>query len=316
MKQLPYNDYGSAMRRKFGGRVQKLAIDAGLSCPNRDGTISYGGCTFCLGEAFRPSYCRSSNEVTRQIDSALRFHNVRGRKAEHYLAYFQSGTNTYSDINTLHKIYNEAISHPAISGIIIGTRPDCINTEILQLFNDISHRTYIAIEYGIESVYDTTLHHVNRGHDFATALRAIAETKALGIDVGAHFILGLPNESREDIVAGIDLINTLNIDFIKFHQLQIYTSTTMEREWHEHPERFLFGGNFDTKDYIALVIEIIRHLNPNIAIERIVSQAPHHLIAHSPLGGIRPQEIRDAVINNMIINSYHQGDLAATHGLK
>ncbi|MBO7198606.1 MAG: TIGR01212 family radical SAM protein [Alistipes sp.] len=312
MEQLPYNDYGSLMRRKFGGRVQKLAIDAGLSCPNRDGTIAHGGCTFCLGEAFSPSYCRSTHDITEQIDSALRFHNTRGRKAESYLAYLQSGTNTHADIDTLREIYNKAISHPAISGIIIGTRPDCINTEILQLFNDISHRTYIAVEYGIESVYDATLRHVNRGHDFATAARAVADTKSLGIDVGAHFILGLPHESREDIVAGIDRINTLDIDFIKFHQLQIYTSTTMEREWHEHPERFLFGGNFDTKDYIALVIEIIRHLNPNIAIERIVSQAPHHLIAHSPLGGIRPQEVRDAVINTMIINAYQQGDLYAT----
>lgn len=312
MEQLPYNDYGSTMRRKFGGRVQKLSIDAGLSCPNRDGTIAFGGCTFCLGEAFSPSYCRSSNDITEQIDSALRFHNSRGRKAESYLAYFQSGTNTHASTEQLYEIYNKAISHPAISGIIIGTRPDCISSDIFQLLDDISHRTYLAVEYGIESVYDTTLHHVNRGHNFATAACAVAETKALGIDVGAHFILGLPNESREDIIAGIGRINTLNLDFIKFHQLQIYNRTAMEREWVEHPERFIFNSKFGQEQYTDLIIDIIRRLNPDIAVERMVSQAPHHLIAHSPLGGVRPHEVRDMVVNNMIINKYRQGDLYVT----
>ena len=157
MEQLPYNDYGSTMRRKLGGRVQKLSIDAGFSCPNRDGKIATGGCTFCLGEAFRPSYCQHSNDIHQQIESALRFHAARGRRADYFIAYQQSGSNTYSDINTLERIYSEALSHPAIAGLIIGTRPDCINSEILQILEHLSHRTYIAIEYGIESVYDTTL---------------------------------------------------------------------------------------------------------------------------------------------------------------
>ena len=180
MKQLPYNDYGSTMRRKFGGRIQKLSIDAGLSCPNRDGKIDTGGCTFCLGEAFSPSYCQHSNDIHQQIESALRFHATRGRRADSFIAYLQSGSNTYGDINTLERIYTKALSHPAISGLIIGTRPDCINSEILQLLEHLSHRAYIAVEYGIESVYDTTLHHVNRGHDFTTAVRTVAETKARG----------------------------------------------------------------------------------------------------------------------------------------
>ena len=297
------------MRQRLGGRVQKLAIDAGLGCPNRDGTIARGGCTFCLNEAFSPSYCRQTKSITEQIDRALEFHSARGRKANVYLAYFQSGSNTHAPIDHLKRIYFEALSHPAITGIIIGTRPDCINSEILQLFADISQHYYIAIEYGIESVYDTTLSHVNRGHNFATAKAAITATKGLNIDVGAHFILGLPNESRTAIIEGIRHINALGIDFIKFHQLQIYNSTPMAREWKEHPERFLFAKESDTEVYISLLVEVIRRLNPAIAIDRLVTEAPRHLIAHSSLGGIRPDMLRDRLVASMLECGFKQGDL-------
>lgn len=309
MEHLPYNDYGSAMRRKIGGRVQKLAIDAGLSCPNRDGTVGFGGCTFCLGEAFSPAYCREATSITEQIERALRFHAARDRRADAYLAYFQSNTNTHADTAHLERLYNEALSHPAISGIIIGTRPDCITSEILQLLAYIAQSKYVAVEYGIESVYDTTLNHVNRGHNFAQAVDAVTQTKAAGIDVGAHFILGLPNETTNDILAGLHHINALGIDFIKFHQLQIYRNTAMEREWREHPERFLFGTESSTEEYINLIVGIIRRLDPRIAIERLASQAPRNLIAHSPLKGIRPHELRDMVVNRMLTENLRQGDL-------
>ncbi len=309
MEHLPYNDYGSAMRRKMGGRVQKLAIDAGLSCPNRDGTIGFGGCTFCLGEAFSPAYCREATSITEQIERALRFHSARDRRADAYLAYFQSNTNTHADVSHLERLYNEALSHPAISGIIIGTRPDCITSETLQLLAHIAQTKYIAVEYGIESVYDATLTHVNRGHNFAQAVDAVTQTKAAGIDVGAHFILGLPNETTNDILAGLRHINALGIDFIKFHQLQIYRNTAMEREWREHPERFLFGTESSTEEYADLLVEIIRRLDPRIAIERLASQAPRNLILHSPLKGIRPHELRDMVVNRMLTENLRQGDL-------
>ena len=309
MEHLPYNDYGSAMRRKLGGRVQKLAIDAGLSCPNRDGTIGFGGCTFCLGEAFSPAYCRETTSITEQIERALRFHSARDRRADAYLAYFQSNTNTHADVLHLERLYNEALSHPAISGIIIGTRPDCITSEILQLLAHIAQTKYVAVEYGIESVYATTLTHVNRGHTFAQAVDAVTQPKAAGIDVGAHFILGLPNETTNDILAGIHHINALGIDFIKFHQLQIYRNTAMEREWREHPERFLFGTQSSTEEYADLLVEIIRRLDPRIAIERLASQAPRNLILHSPLKGIRPHELRDMVVNRMLKETLRQGDL-------
>ena len=309
MRQGAINDYGLGLRERLGGRVQKIAIDAGLSCPNRDGRLSTGGCTFCRGDAFSPDYCRTSPSIAEQIDRGIRFHAARRRTASQYLAYFQAGTNTYAPISKLEQLYNEALAHPAIGGIIVGTRPDCISSEILDLLEHISTTRYVAVEYGIESVYDTTLTHVNRGHDFASAVDAIAQTKTANIDVGAHFILGLPNETTNDILAGIHHINALGIDFIKFHQLQIYRNTAMEREWREHPERFLFGMQSSTEEYADLLIEIIRRLDPRIAIERLASQAPRNLIVHSPLKGIRPHELRDMVVNRMLTENLRQGDL-------
>lgn len=307
--EIPFLEYGKVMRQRFGGRIQKLAIDAGLSCPNRDGKVGLNGCTFCLNEAFSPSYCRECNSLSEQLDRAINFHLARNRKAEYYIAYLQSGSNTYADNSKLYKIYKEVISHPSISGLIIGTRPDCINSEILDILEDLSHSTYIAVEYGIESVYDSTLAHVNRGHNFQCAIDAVRESKARGLDVGAHFILGLPNESHNTIVDGISKVNDLGLDFIKFHQLQIYRGTALEREYVNHPERFIFANNYTTEDYIILLCDVIRRLSPTIAIERLSSLAPRHLLLHSPLQGIRPDILREKVISRMHALNATQGDI-------
>lgn len=309
---LPFNDYGNAMRQRLGGRVQKLAIDAALSCPNRDGTIAHGGCTFCLNEAFSPAYCRTAHTITEQIDQGIAFHASRGRSAEYYIAYFQSGTNTHASIDTLRKIYYEAVNHPKISGIIIGTRPDCISSEILDLLADIATHKYVAVEYGIESTLDSTLHHVNRGHTFADAEHAVELTRQRNIDVGAHFILGLPGESREHLVRQTKAINTLGLNFIKFHQLQIYRSTAMASEWLLHPERFALN-NITAEEYVELVVEIIRRLDPAIAIERFASQAPRNLLLHSPLGGVRIDTLRTMIISKMSATNATQGDLIESH---
>lgn len=310
--EVPFLEYGAVMRQRFDGRIQKLALDAGLSCPNRDGRVGYRGCTFCLNEAFSPSYCRECNSLTEQIDRAIGFHLARRRKGEHYFAYLQSGSNTYADSYKLFKIYNEALSHPNISGLIIGTRPDCISSEILDILEYLSHNIYIAIEYGIESVYDATLAHINRGHDFQCAIDAVSQTKARGIDVGAHFILGLPNESHNDIVDGISKVNDLGLDFIKFHQLQIYRGTTMAHEYANHPERFIFAKGYKQEDYITLLCDIIRHLSPTIAIERLISSAPRHLLLTSPLAGIKADEVRNRIIARLTTLGAHQGDLITT----
>ena len=305
---LPFNDYGRTMRQRLGGRIQKIAIDAAMSCPNRDGTIAHGGCTFCLNEAFSPTYCRTAKSLTEQIEQGIAFHSSRGRTAEYYIAYLQSGTNTHADIHKLRDIYFEVVSHPEISGLIVGTRPDCISSETLDLLADISTCKYVAVEYGIESILDTTLSHVNRGHGFAVAQRAVAQTKERNIDVGAHFILGLPGESREHLINQVSAINSLHIDFVKFHQLQIYRSTPMADEWLNHPERFALG-NISADEYIGLIVEIIRRLDPHIAIERFASLAPRHLLLHSPLGGIRIDSLRELIIKRMSILGATQGEL-------
>lgn len=307
--EAPFLEYGKAMRQRLGGRIQKLAIDAGLGCPNRDGKVGVKGCTFCLNEAFSPSYCRECNSLSTQLDRAIDFHLSRNRKADYYIAYLQSGSNTYASSDRLYKIYKELLSHPKISGLIVGTRPDCISGEILDILEDLSHSKYISIEYGIESVYDTTLAHVNRGHNFECAIDAVNKSKARGLDVGAHFILGLPNESHNDIIAGISRINNLGLDFVKFHQLQIYRGTALEREYISHPERFMFAKGYSTDDYIELLCNIIRHLRPTIAIERLASLAPRHLIHHSPLQGMRPDALRNALITRMHSLNARQGDL-------
>ena len=309
MRQGAINDYGLGLRERLGGRVQKIAIDAGLSCPNRDGRVSTGGCTFCREDAFSPDYCHTSQSIAEQIDRGISFHAARRRTARQYLAYFQSGTNTYAPISKLEQLYNEALAHPAIGGIIVGTRPDCISSEILDLLEHISTTRYVAVEYGIESVYDTTLSHVNRHHTFADAREAVRQTKARNIDCGAHFILGLPNESRDEIIASTSEINSLGVDFLKLNLLQIYRHTPIERVWEEHPERFLFAAEFSADDYISLLVDIIRRLSPTIAIERMVSLAPRHLTRFSPLGGMRPDEVRRRVIEQLDCLGAVQGDL-------
>ena len=308
-EQLPYTDYGGVMRKRLGGRVQKLAIDASMGCPNRDGRVAHGGCTFCLNEAFSPSYCREATNITEQIERGIAFHTARRRHGDQYLAYLQSGSNTYNDIECLEKIYQEALSHPAISGIIIGTRPDCISYEILNLLEHISKHHFLAIEYGIESTLESTLRHVNRGHTFAQAVEAIALTRERNIECGAHFILGLPNETREQIIGHTKQINSLDIQSIKFHQLQIYRNTAMATEWAEHPERFHLTRGITAEEYTSLIVDILRRLKPSIAIERIASTAPRHLLLHSPLKGVRPDRLKEMVIEQMQALGATQGDL-------
>ena len=295
------------MRRKFGGRMQKLSIDAAMSCPNRDGRVARGGCTFCLNEAFSPAYCRESSSISEQIARGIEFHASRGRYAESYIAYFQAGTNTNAPIQELERLYCEALDNPRISGMIIGTRPDCVNSEILDLLVDLSSEKYVAVEYGVESTYDATLEHVSRGHSFEESVRAIAATRERGLDVGAHFILGLPYESREQIVAQVERINALGLTSVKFHQLQIYRSTLMAQEWAEYPERFALRG-YTAEDYVSLIVDIIRRLDPNIAIERFASQAPRHLLVGSMLGGISLDRLRAMILDRMHSLGAVQGD--------
>ena len=194
-----FNAYSNYFRSLYGARVQKVSIDAGFTCPNRDGTRGTGGCTYCNNDAFNPSYCIPEKSVSQQIEEGIQFHKWRYNEAVSYLAYFQAYSNTYAPVEKLRRLYSEALEYPGVIGLIIGTRPDCIDDEKLTLLKELSDKYYVAIEYGIESCYNRTLSRINRGHTFEEAVQAVEQTSALGIKTGAHFIFGLPGESRQEI---------------------------------------------------------------------------------------------------------------------
>lgn len=263
------NTYSEYFKREFGSRVQKITIDAGFTCPNRDGACGSGGCTFCNNKAFTPSYNKADKSITEQIERGMEFHRTRYRKASQYLAYFQSYSNTYAELDHLEKLYQEALSIPGIVGLVIGTRPDCVDGEKLDYFQDLSKNCYVTIEYGIESVFNRTLERVNRGHDVEKTAWAIRETAARGIRVGGHMIVGLPGESREDILLSVDILSKWPLNNIKFHQLQLIHGTAMAREFKDKPEDFL---EFNMEDYLQLMMKMLEKLKPEFVVERIAGE--------------------------------------------
>ena len=301
-----FNSYAAYFRRTFGHRMQKVTINAGFSCPNRDGKISTGGCTFCDNAAFTPSYCDSTKSITQQIDEGIEFHRKRYRTAQQYLAYFQSFSNTYAPLERLRECYDEALAHPDIAGIVVGTRPDCVDEQKLDYFAELSRKKYVTIEYGVESCYDETLRRINRGHDFATAERAIQMTAERGIHCGAHFILGLPGESDEMLVEQVERINALPLTTIKFHQLQLFRGTPLAREWDEHPERFRF---WTIEEYLDLFVEILRRLRPDIVVERFAGEAPPRYHHTEGWGLVRNETLLSMLDEILERKDVYQGDI-------
>lgn len=283
-----FNAYSNYFRKKFGGRVQKVSIDAGFTCPNRDGSKGTGGCTFCLNDAFNPSYCLPSKSIKQQIAEGIEFHKKRYAGSVSYLAYFQAFSNTYAGIDTLRPLYEEALSVPGIAGIIIGTRPDCIDDEKLDYISSLSRDYYIAIEYGVESCYDRTLTLINRGHTFKEAVDAIEKTARLGINTGAHFIFGLPGESREDMMNEAGIISDLPLTTVKFHQLQIIKGTVMESQYNRNPEAF---NLFSLEEYIDFFVGFLERLNPGIIVERFTGEAPPRYLDKMRWGRKRTDQI-------------------------
>ncbi len=301
-----FNSYSRYFRETMGGRVQKVAINAGFTCPNRDGSLSAGGCTFCNNAAFTPSYCQPSKSVTQQIDEGIEFHSRRYRKAERYLAYFQSFSNTYAPLDTLRTIYGEALAHPAVAGIVVGTRPDCVDGEKLDFFARLARDRYVAIEYGIESTFDETLRAINRGHDFACARRAVEMTAERGIHTGGHFILGFPGETDEMLLAQADTINSLPLTTVKFHQLQIFKDTAMADEYARDPRRFVFRG---MEEYIDFFIEILRRLRPSLVVERFAGEAPPRHRVGAGWGLVRNEELAARLDRRLTELDVRQGDI-------
>lgn len=283
-----YNSYSDWFNTLFGRRVQKVSINAGFTCPNRDGTTGYGGCTYCNNEAFIPAYCTPDTGVTEQIKKGIEFHRRRYRRVDSYLAYFQAYTNTYAGIERLKSLYGEALDHPDVKGLVIGTRPDCVSSELLDWLTVISNDYFVIIEYGIESVSDVTLKRINRGHDFATAVRTVTETAERGLHTGAHFIFGLPGESRSQIVESAGLISKLPLTSIKIRQLQLVKGTVMAREYRENTDAF---DLYSPEEYIELVISFIERLDPSIMVERISGEAPPRMLDDPRRWSMRSSEI-------------------------
>lgn len=283
-----FNSYSEYFKRTIGERIQKVTIDAGFTCPNRDGLKGTGGCTYCNNDAFNPSYCVPEKTVKQQIEEGIEFHFKRYRRAKNFLAYFQAYSNTYAPLDYLKKIYSEALSVPGVIGLVIGTRPDCIDDEKLAYFKELSKKYYIIIEYGIESCNNETLKRINRGHTFEEAVEALEKSKKYGLKTGAHFIFGLPGESKEFLLKEADIISSLPIDTVKFHQLQIIKGTAMELEYNNNPENFTF---FELSEYIDFFIQFLERFNPNIVIERFAGEVPPRFLAGTGWGLVRNDQI-------------------------
>lgn len=301
-----YNTFVGYYRRVYGERLQKLVIDAGFSCPNRDGKVGRGGCTYCDNAAFHPGYSVPGKSLYDQIDEGIVFHRGRYPRVRHYLAYFQAYSNTYGSLEKLKDLYLEALSHPSVVGLVVGTRPDCVDDEKLDWLQSLAsvnaipgwrrelsdgrvlEAPVLTIEYGIESCYDSTLLRINRGHDFECARKAVEATASRGIDTGAHFILGLPGETREMLLDQCDEISSLPLRSVKFHQLQIVRGTRMEKEYSESPEDFL---RFGLDDYLDLVADILERLRPDLFIERVAGEVPPRFVNETPWGLVRNADI-------------------------
>lgn len=311
-----YNSFVGYYRRRYGERLQKLVLDAGFSCPNRDGTVGRGGCTYCDNAAFHPGYSTPGKPLLAQIDEGITFQKVRYPRARHYLAYFQAYSNTYGSLERLKALYEEVLRHPEVVGIVIGTRPDCVDEVKLDYLADLAAgrvlpgwqrslrqvpgptvqapvpdtltAPIVVVEYGIESCHDSTLRHINRGHNFECARKAVEMTAERGIDTGAHFILGLPGETREMLLDQCGLISSLPLRSVKFHQLQIVKGTAMEKEYAADPSAFYRPG---LDEYLDLVIDILERLRPDLYIERVAGEVPPRFVNDTPWGLVRNFEI-------------------------
>lgn len=304
--QRRFNSYAQYFERTFGERVQKATIDAGFTCPNRDGNVARGGCTYCNNDAFNPSYNDSKKPVVQQLQEGMDFHKNRYRRAGKYLAYFQAYSNTYAPLEELKKLYGPALEMENVVGIVVGTRSDCMDEEKLKYFAEISKTHYVILEYGIESTYDKTLERINRGHNFQNVIDMIHLTKEYGIKTGGHMIFGLPGESREEMMEQVHVLNKLPLDNIKFHQLQIITGTKMAKEFKAHPENFeLFG----MEEYIDFMVRFVERLNPNFVVERFAGEVPPRFLVSQAWGNLRNDQILQKIERELEARNSWQGKL-------
>ncbi|MDD6823260.1 MAG: TIGR01212 family radical SAM protein [Paraprevotella sp.] len=280
---MEYKEFGTWLQAELGCKAQKLSVDAGLTCPNRDGTLGRGGCTFCDNRTFNPAYCRQGGSITDQLEAGKRFFS-RKYPTMKYLAYFQSYSNSYGTLSHLKELYEEALRVPDVVGLVIGTRPDCMPDALLEYLEELNRRTFLLVEYGVESANEETLVRVNRGHTFAQARECIIRTAQRGIRVGVHMILGFPWETRSELIRQAQMIASLPITTLKLHQLQVIKGTQLAREYELHPWPLPTA-----EEYVDLVLEYISHLPPSLVLERFVSQSPPEYVI-APRWGLKNHE--------------------------
>ena len=299
-----YNELSAYLSAHFPFKVQKISLNAGFTCPNRDGTVGYGGCTYCNNQTFNPAYCKTEKTVTQQLEEGKLFF-ARKYPDMKYLAYFQAYTNTYGELQELKRKYEEALQVPDVVGIVIGTRPDCMPDELLDYLEELNRRTFLIVEYGVESTDNDTLKRINRGHSFEVAADAIRKTAERNIRVGAHIILGLPGETREMLIQQAGVLSSLPLTTLKLHQLQLIKGTRMAAEYESRPQDFHL---YTADEYIDLVIDYIEHLRPDMVLERFVSQSPKELLI-APDWGLKNHEFTDKVKKRMRERDSFQGKL-------
>ncbi|WP_321479286.1 TIGR01212 family radical SAM protein [uncultured Bacteroides sp.] len=299
-----YNDFSKFLGRYFVDKIQKISLNAGFTCPNRDGSKGNGGCTYCNNQTFNPDYCSTDKSISLQLEEGKRFFSHKYPDMK-YLAYFQAYTNTYEAIEILKRKYEEALSVEKVAGLVIGTRPDCMPDELLYYLESLNKQTFLLVEYGIESTDDNTLRRINRGHSFSDTVDAIKRTASCGILTGGHVILGLPGENIEHIVAQAEQISCLPLSTLKMHQLQLIRGTRMAYEYMRDRKDFHL---FNLDEYVDLVIDYIQHLRPDIILERFVSQSPKVLLI-APDWGIKNYEFTALLQKRMKERGAYQGKL-------
>lgn len=281
-----YKDYSHWIREQFPFRVQKISVDAAFSCPNRDGRLSLGGCTFCDNKTFNPSYCDRGKSITQQLEEGKAFFAKKYPEMK-YLAYFQAYSNTYAPLEELKRKYEEALAVDDVVGLVIGTRPDCVSDEALDYLQQFNQRTFLIVEYGIESANDNTLRRINRGHTFDCSRQAIIKAHQRGIITCGHIILGLPGEDEEEMLHQASTISQLPLDILKLHQLQIIKGTPLAKEYEAHPFHV-----FSAEEYVNLVIRYVSQLRNDLVLERFVSQSPPNMVI-APKWGLKNHEFTD-----------------------
>ena len=303
--KIRYRDFSQFIKQKFKGRVQKVSIDAGFTCPNKDGTKGTGGCTYCNNNTFNPDYCKPIKPILVQINEGIEFFSKK-YKTQKYLAYFQAFTNTYAPLKELKPMYEEALSHSDVIGLVIATRPDSIKDDVLDYLQYLAKKgNFIKLEFGLESTNNRTLELINRCQTHEEAIDAFSRANDRGLHLGAHLILGLPGERKEDMLEHARKVSQLPVNTLKIHHLQIVKHTMMAYQFKNTPEMFTF---MDLNEYIDLVVDFIELLNPNIILERFFSESPARMLIH-PKYGLKNFEVKHLVNKRLDERDAWQGRL-------